>query len=148
MIGLRAWARPRIARRLARLADAPFIKVEATKFTEVGYVGRDVDTIVRDLRRNLDQGHSEAATKKCDAERRIRRGAGARRPATSGTPDGPLSGRTVRATGERSRGGRVRDAAEVSQKLREGELDDREVEIEVSAQQRTWRYSPRPGWRS
>src|SRR6266850_1675875 len=38
-----------IARRLARLADAPFIKVEATKFTEVGYVGRDVDTIVRDL---------------------------------------------------------------------------------------------------
>ena len=38
-----------IARRLARLADAPFIKVEATKFTEVGYVGRDVDTIIRDL---------------------------------------------------------------------------------------------------
>ena len=42
-------SKQKIARRLARLADAPFVKVEATKFTEVGYVGRDVDTIVRDL---------------------------------------------------------------------------------------------------
>src|SRR6202008_1972502 len=49
MIGPTGVGKTEIARRLARLADAPFIKVEATKFTEVGYVGRDVDTIVRDL---------------------------------------------------------------------------------------------------
>src|SRR5581483_4897455 len=49
MIGPRAVGKTEIARRLARLADAPFIKVEATKFSEVGYVGRDVDTIIRDL---------------------------------------------------------------------------------------------------
>jgi chloramphenicol 3-O-phosphotransferase len=50
MIGPTGVGKTEIARRLARLADAPFIKVEATKFTEVGYVGKDVDTIVRDLR--------------------------------------------------------------------------------------------------
>src|SRR5207302_2690008 len=49
MIGPTGVGKTEIARRLARLADAPFLKVEATKFTEVGYVGRDVDTIVRDL---------------------------------------------------------------------------------------------------
>ena len=49
LIGPTGVGKTEIARRLARLADAPFIKVEATKFTEVGYVGRDVDTIVRDL---------------------------------------------------------------------------------------------------
>jgi ATP-dependent HslUV protease ATP-binding subunit HslU len=49
MIGPTGVGKTEIARRLARLADAPFIKVEATKFTEVGYVGKDVDTIVRDL---------------------------------------------------------------------------------------------------
>ena len=49
MIGPTGVGKTEIARRLARLAQAPFIKVEATKFTEVGYVGRDVDTIIRDL---------------------------------------------------------------------------------------------------
>ena len=49
MIGPTGVGKTEIARRLARLADAPFIKVEATKFTEVGYVGKDVDSIVRDL---------------------------------------------------------------------------------------------------
>src|SRR6201987_2589168 len=49
MIGPRGVGKTEIARRRARLADAPFIKVEATKFTEVGYVGRDVDSIIRDL---------------------------------------------------------------------------------------------------
>src|SRR5476651_898204 len=49
MIGPTGVGKTEIARRLARLADAPFVKVEATRFTEVGYVGKDVDTIVRDL---------------------------------------------------------------------------------------------------
>src|SRR5271168_5087684 len=49
MIGPTGVGKTEIARRLARLADAPFLKVEATKFTEVGYVGRDVDSIIRDL---------------------------------------------------------------------------------------------------
>src|SRR2546421_3661322 len=49
MIGPTGVGKTEIARRLARLADAPFIKVEATKFTEVGYVGRDVDTIIKEL---------------------------------------------------------------------------------------------------
>src|SRR5690625_7208216 len=49
MIGPTGVGKTEVARRLARLANAPFVKVEATKFTEVGYVGRDVDTIIRDL---------------------------------------------------------------------------------------------------
>src|SRR3546814_7148935 len=49
MIGPTGVGKTEIARRLAKLANAPFIKIEATKFTEVGYVGRDVDTIIRDL---------------------------------------------------------------------------------------------------
>src|SRR5581483_11547660 len=52
MIGPTGVGKTEVARRLARLADAPFIKVEATKFTEVGYVGRDVESIVRDLVEN------------------------------------------------------------------------------------------------
>src|ERR1700709_2004006 len=49
MIGPTGWGKTEIARRLSKLAQAPFLKVEATKFTEVGYVGRDVESIVRDL---------------------------------------------------------------------------------------------------
>src|SRR5207244_4941576 len=64
MIGPTGVGKTEIARRLARLADAPFIKVEATKFTEVGYVGRDVDTIVRDLVEIAIKDAREAATRK------------------------------------------------------------------------------------
>ncbi|WP_156502580.1 AAA family ATPase, partial [Oleiphilus sp. HI0067] len=52
MIGPTGVGKTEIARRLAKLADAPFVKIEATKFTEVGYVGRDVDSIIRDLAEN------------------------------------------------------------------------------------------------
>src|SRR6202158_2896201 len=64
MIGPTGVGKTEIARRLARLADAPFIKVEATKFTEVGYVGRDVDTIIRDLLDIAIKDTREAAMKK------------------------------------------------------------------------------------
>src|SRR5262245_49010774 len=64
MIGPTGVGKTEIARRLARLADAPFVKVEATKFTEVGYVGRDVDTIIRDLIEIAIKDAREAATRK------------------------------------------------------------------------------------
>ena len=64
MIGPTGVGKTEIARRLARLADAPFIKVEATKFTEVGYVGRDVDTIIRDLAEAAVKQTREAEARK------------------------------------------------------------------------------------
>src|SRR5271163_2701797 len=64
MIGPTGVGKTEIARRLARLADAPFIKVEATKFTEVGYVGRDVDTIIRDLVETAIKQTRETETRK------------------------------------------------------------------------------------
>src|SRR3954462_595329 len=64
MIGPTGVGKTEIARRLARLAEAPFVKVEATKFTEVGYVGRDVDTIIRDLVEIAIKDAREAATRK------------------------------------------------------------------------------------
>jgi ATP-dependent HslUV protease ATP-binding subunit HslU len=64
MIGPTGVGKTEIARRLARLADAPFVKVEATKFTEVGYVGRDVDTIIRDLVEVAIKETREAETRK------------------------------------------------------------------------------------
>ena len=64
MIGPTGVGKTEIARRLARLANAPFIKIEATKFTEVGYVGRDVDTIIRDLVEIAIKSHREQAMKK------------------------------------------------------------------------------------
>src|SRR6201998_716892 len=72
MIGPTGGGKNEIARRLARLVDAPFIKVEATKFTEVGYVGRDVDTIIRDLaeiavKSTREQEMNKARTRAADA---------------------------------------------------------------------------------
>src|SRR5689334_14022076 len=64
MIGPTGVGKTEIARRLAKLADAPFIKVEATKFTEVGYVGKDVDTIIRDLVDMSVKQEREAAMKR------------------------------------------------------------------------------------
>src|ERR687885_976895 len=64
MIGPTGVGKTEIARRLARLADAPFVKVEATKFTEVGYVGRDVDTIIRDLVETAIKDAREHETRK------------------------------------------------------------------------------------
>ena len=64
MIGPTGVGKTEIARRLARLANAPFIKIEATKFTEVGFVGRDVDTIIRDLVDIAFKKHKEEAMQK------------------------------------------------------------------------------------
>jgi ATP-dependent HslUV protease ATP-binding subunit HslU len=112
MIGPTGVGKTEISRRLAKLARAPFLKVEATKFTEVGYVGRDVDQIVRDL--------VEVAAAQVREQRR----------------------EDVRATAEANAEGRVLDALvgdtasestreSFRRRLRDGELDDKEIDIDV-----------------
>jgi ATP-dependent HslUV protease ATP-binding subunit HslU len=126
MIGPTGVGKTEIARRLARLANAPFIKIEATKFTEVGYVGRDVDTIIRDLVEIAIKTGREQAMK------------GVRARADDAAED-----RLLDALLPPPRGTFFNDAQAVEdnttrqkfrKKLREGELDDKEIEIEVAAQ--------------
>jgi ATP-dependent HslUV protease ATP-binding subunit HslU len=131
MIGPTGVGKTEIARRLAKLADAPFIKIEATKFTEVGYVGRDVDTIIRDL---IDIGVKQTRESEMRKVRAHAEDAAEDRvldillpPARdfgfSATPNTPVesdasSGNTTRQT--------------FRKRLREGALDDREIEIELA----------------
>lgn len=126
MIGPTGVGKTEIARRLARLARAPFIKVEATKFTEVGYVGREVDTIIRDL---VDMAIKMTREEAMERVRPRAEDAAEERlldlllpPARD--PGGGSS------DGDRDEGaGRQR----LRKLLREGQLDDKEVEIEVAA---------------
>ncbi|AKI02892.1 ATP-dependent protease HslVU, ATPase subunit [Hoeflea sp. IMCC20628] len=113
MIGPTGVGKTEISRRLARLAGAPFIKVEATKFTEVGYVGRDVEQIIRDLVevgitivRERKRGEVEAKAR-LNAEERVL-------DALVGTTASPATRDSFR------------------KKLRDGQLDDKEIEIEVA----------------
>lgn len=134
MIGPTGVGKTEIARRLANLADAPFLKVEATKFTEVGYVGREVDSIIRDLADIAIKGQREAEINKMRphaedaAEERVldillppARDTGSNESNTF-NPSSSLD------TG----GGAARQS--FRKKLREGKLDDKEIEIEISAQ--------------
>ena len=120
MIGPTGVGKTEIARRLAKLAGAPFIKVEATKFTEVGYVGRDVESIIRDL--------AEAAVKMLRDEQ-IKQ---AEPRAFEAAED-----RVLEALLPSARDGDSDENSSTRQlfrkKLREGELDDKEVEMEVQA---------------
>ncbi len=114
MIGPTGVGKTEISRRLARLANAPFIKIEATKFTEVGYVGRDVEQIIRDL---VESGISilkEQSRKKVKAKAHLL--------AEERVLDA-LVGKSAQAS--------TRDS--FRKKLRANELDDKEIEIEVSA---------------
>ncbi len=116
MIGPTGVGKTEIARRLARLADAPFIKVEATKFTEVGYVGKDVDSIIRDLAEIAVKQTRVAEMRKVrtraedHAEDRILE---VLLPGTHGAEDNP-----------------TRQA--FRKKLREGQLSDKEIEIDLA----------------
>jgi ATP-dependent HslUV protease ATP-binding subunit HslU len=120
MIGPTGVGKTEIARRLAKLAGAPFIKVEATKFTEVGYVGRDVESIIRDL--------AEAAVKMLRDEQ-IKQ---AEPRAFEAAED-----RVLEALLPSARGTDLNESSSTRQlfrkKLREGELDHKEVEMEVQA---------------
>ena len=122
MIGPTGVGKTEIARRLAKLASAPFIKVEATKFTEVGYVGRDVESIVRDL--------AEAAIKMLRDEQIQQAEPRASDSAEERILDALLpSARTADSSDDKSTGTRQL----FRKKLREGELDDKEIEIDVVA---------------
>jgi ATP-dependent HslUV protease ATP-binding subunit HslU len=122
MIGPTGVGKTEIARRLAKLARAPFIKVEATKFTEVGYVGRDVESIVRDLAEAAIKLVREQAKEEVRPSRRGRRrgphprcpAAAAPRPGGEPAPDSSATRQIFR------------------KKLREGELDDKEIDIELT----------------
>ncbi|MCV2403978.1 ATP-dependent protease ATPase subunit HslU [Marinomonas sp. C2222] len=120
MIGPTGVGKTEIARRLAKLANAPFIKIEATKFTEVGYVGRDVESIIRDLVEMAIKMLREQETEKLGhkaedaAEDRILDAL--LPPARGGDPE--LEESSTRQT--------------FRKKLREGKLDDKEIDIEVA----------------
>ncbi|MBK1716515.1 ATP-dependent protease ATPase subunit HslU [Thiocystis violacea] len=124
MIGPTGVGKTEIARRLAKLANAPFLKVEATKFTEVGYVGRDVESIIRDLADiGVKMAREQEMAKLADqaeaaAEERI---LDVLLPPPSGFEEDSRSS-TSTATREKLR-----------EKLRDGQFDDREIEIQVSA---------------
>ncbi|QUN28568.1 ATP-dependent protease ATPase subunit HslU [Cupriavidus sp. KK10] len=124
MIGPTGVGKTEIARRLAKLADAPFIKIEATKFTEVGYVGRDVDTIVRDLAEMAIKQTRESEMKKV------------RTKAEDAAEDRLLDvllppARDIGFSQPEEKDSNTRQV--FRKKLREGSLDDKEIELELSA---------------
>jgi ATP-dependent HslUV protease ATP-binding subunit HslU len=125
MIGPTGVGKTEIARRLAKLAHAPFIKVEATKFTEVGYVGRDVESIIRDLADISVKMTREDEVKKVRGK--------AEEAAENRILDlllRPARGRDELGTPPAGDTPHTRDA--FRHKLRKGELDDREIEVELS----------------
>ncbi|MBL1259754.1 MAG: ATP-dependent protease ATPase subunit HslU [Thiotrichaceae bacterium] len=124
MIGPTGVGKTEIARRLARLANAPFIKVEATKFTEVGYVGRDVESIIRDLVEVSIKLTRENEMKKM--KHRAEDAAEERVLDILLPPARGADGSVSRAEGSSATRQKFR------KKLREGDLDDKEIEIEVS----------------
>lgn len=121
MIGPTGVGKTEIARRLAKLANAPFIKVEATKFTEVGYVGRDVESIIRDL--------ADIAIKNC-REQAIKQ---VEHKAWEAAEEKVLDALLPPARGSEDSEKETSTRQLFRKKLREGELDDKEISIEVAA---------------
>ncbi len=128
MIGPTGVGKTEIARRLARLANAPFIKVEATKFTEVGYVGRDVDSIVRDL---IDTAVKMTRVEEMQKVHQRAVDAAEDRILDVLLPPAREIGFAVGEQATKSDDGAARQR--FRKMLREGALDDKEIEIEVSS---------------
>lgn len=132
MIGPTGVGKTEIARRLADLADAPFVKVEATKFTEVGYVGRDVDSIIRDLMDIAVKKTRERELKKVQAsaqdaaEERVLDILVPKARNSVTEPPEEIQNKTETESATRQL---------YRKKLREGELDDKEIEVDVSTGQ-------------
>lgn len=122
MIGPTGVGKTEIARRLAKLAEAPFIKVEATKFTEVGYVGRDVESIIRDL---IDVAVKMVREKEIAKVQHL---------AEDRAEERILDELLPQARGDEQDQDNSQSATRqvIRKKLRQGELDDREIEIKVS----------------
>lgn len=121
MIGPTGVGKTEIARRLAKLANAPFIKVEATKFTEVGYVGRDVESIIRDLIESAIKMYREQETQKV------------RQRAQDAAEERILDALLPPARGDEEARQESSTRQVFRKKLREGELDDKEIEIDLAA---------------
>ncbi len=138
MIGPTGVGKTEIARRLARLANAPFIKVEATKFTEVGYVGRDVDSIIRDLMEIAIKDLRERAMK---ASRTRAEDAAEDRILDVLLPPARPTGFGTDAPPAEESGTRQK----FRKKLREGELDDKEIDIEVAQSSQSMEILTPPG---
>lgn len=133
MIGPTGVGKTEIARRLAKLANAPFIKIEATKFTEVGYVGRDVDSIIRDLVDISIKQTREQETRKVQFR--------AEEHAEERILDVLLPPARDGSDGEKDGGTRQK----FRKMLREGQLDDKEIEIELTAPQAHMEIFAPPG---
>jgi ATP-dependent HslUV protease ATP-binding subunit HslU len=138
MIGPTGVGKTEIARRLARLADAPFIKVEATKFTEVGYVGRDVDSIIRDLMEIAVKDLRERAMK---TSRARAEDAAEDRVLDALLPPARSAGSSADASPADESGTRQK----FRKKLREGQLDDKEIDIEVAVAPASMEIMTPPG---
>ncbi len=124
MIGPTGVGKTEIARRLAHLANAPFVKVEATKFTEVGYVGREVDSIIRDL---VDMSIKTTREQEMAKVRHLAEQAAEERILDALLPP------ARNEFGEPEAGADNSTRQKFREKLRNGELDDKEIELEVSA---------------
>ena len=123
MIGPTGVGKTEIARRLAKLANAPFIKVEATKFTEVGYVGRDVETIIRDL---VDQSIKMLREQAIEKNKFRAEEAAEERILDALLPEArPIGSEELDKTDSATR-------QIFRKKLREGQIDDKEIEIEIA----------------
>jgi len=127
MIGPTGVGKTEIARRLAKLANAPFVKVEATKFTEVGYVGRDVDSIVKEL---VDVAVKMTREQEMEKVRRRALDAAEERVLDALLPKPRMMGFS---TDEPSQPRDAETRQKLRKQLREGALDDREIELELRA---------------
>ncbi|MBS0425338.1 MAG: ATP-dependent protease ATPase subunit HslU [Proteobacteria bacterium] len=137
MIGPTGVGKTEIARRLAKLANAPFIKIEATKFTEVGYVGRDVDSIIRDLAETAIKESRENETRK-------------KQPLAEDQAEDRILDALLPAARDFGVHSSMEDQDSTTRqkfrkKLREGELDDKEIEIEVAAPRANMEIFAPPG---